>query len=918
MSEKQTNQQNFRIRARLPLITRILVLFGLAAIVLVIGIGFYWNSGYDEFRLKPGDTKLSKEVVAVVNGYERRETDDGVLKYYIKADRATTFSDNHQELENVLLQVFDENNSEISDKISGNKAIYIPAKDDTKNFRIYFAGNVDIKTRYALNIKTEQLAYTKATEIADSETFIEFERENIKGKSFGAIADIKNKTLNLQKDVEINAYASDNENVLSGTNIQTAKLIAGSAYIEQIPEKIKLQKGVQIYLTPDKRTVGELNQPTDIKSETATAYFENKEIKKIDLIGNVYVYQRATDKNTGWTKTRATRALVQIDKELKKLELFENVEIETTSNNSKPTRISASKATYQKDKDRFDLDNNVEIITVNDSKPTKIIATKAIYLQTEGKIFLNGNAQVLQGKDIIKGDELNAILFPDKKIKYAYATGNAYLKQENADRKTEVTADEINAGFGNNEKIQKANAYGQSNVTVIPANSNEYTRFGMSAPQAIKLIFRNDGTLNTLNTQGRTTIKLNAPNSSPDSADKQLTADKVDTVFRNNGNELAKATAIGNAELIIKPLRNSPQNYKSIVKAPRFVCDFYAKNNAKDCSASGNAELIRYPTVSSKKTQQLNANRLNATFNPTTQDAEKFEAFGNAKFNEADRNGIANQITYTANDEFIRLRGGEPTVWDSNARARADEIDWDTKNDRSSLTGKVSTTYYSQKKSGGATPFSNINSPVFLTSAKANFDHNAETALYAGNARAWQDNNYVRADKLLLKQKEGQMYAEGEVQSVLYETNRTVAGRKSKSPVYASADRMQYLRENNLIRYEDNVDIRQGTDRIVAGIANVYLDNNNELRQTIAEKDVIITQPNRRATGSYAEYNASDESVILRGNPAQVNDSESGSSTGREVIVYLKENRVVGNGKTSGNSTGRVRTVYKLKDGKIN
>ena len=81
---------------------------------------------------------LSEDVVAEVNNYERRETENGVLKYYLKADNARTFTDNHQELENVFLQVFDET-GETHDTITAEKAVYIPAEN--KNFNAYFAGN---------------------------------------------------------------------------------------------------------------------------------------------------------------------------------------------------------------------------------------------------------------------------------------------------------------------------------------------------------------------------------------------------------------------------------------------------------------------------------------------------------------------------------------------------------------------------------------------------------------------------------------------------------------------------------------------------------------------------------------------------------------------------------------------------------
>jgi lipopolysaccharide transport protein LptA len=324
---------------------------------------------------------------------------------------------------------------------------------------------------------------------------------------------------------------------------------------------------------------------------------------------------------------------------------------------------------------------------------------------------------------------------------------------------------------------------------------------------------------------------------------------------------------------------------------------------------------VRVPTVPAENrgTQTLLADKLNAFFNQNTQDVERFEAVGNTKFSELDRNGIAEQIVFTANDEIVRLRGGEPTVWDSRARAKSNEIDWDTKNDKSFLRGNVSTTYYSQNQTGGATPFADTKSPVFITSNEAEFNHRAETAVYMGNARAWQDNNYVRSDKLFLQQKEGKLYGEGNVQSVLYDVKSTENGRTSSVPVSASSQKVYYTKETNLLRYEGNVDIRQGTDRITAGIANIFLNKNNEFSKGIIENNVVVTQPNRRATGDWAQYTAENEIVILRGNPARVEDTQNGNTQAAQLTVTMRDKRVVSEGKTNQTNTGRTRTVYKVK-----
>lgn len=888
MKEKTKNinkKHNYQLRAKLPLVLRASAAVGLAVTVLIIGVGFYWGSSNREFRLKPGDTQLSKEVIGVVNGYERRESENGVSKYYLKADKATTFSDNHKELENVYLEVFDRSDPDKLDKLTAKKAIYIPV-ENTKDFRIYFAGDVNIKTRHGLEVKSEQISYEKKTEIAESEVEVEFKRENISGKALGAIINIKERTLELLEDVEIVAMGTESSE-LADANVRHAKIKSGHAFVEQVSEKIIFEKNVEIELIPHKIGSGRLSQPTDIKANKATAFFEEQEITRIELEGNVDVFQKPTSVDPSWMKTKAHRAIATVDKELTKLDLYENVVIEMAANRSKRTLITSNSATYD---------------------------------QVGGKVHLEGSVIVKQGGELVRGDVIDADLTRNKQIKYVRSTGHAFLRQKAPERITEIAAEELNATFTENQHIKKANSIGNSEVIIVPSKFEAYTKLRLFAVKAINLDFRSDGTLSKMKTQGRTTLNLNAPNNSPVAADKTLSADKINTILRRNGKELENATAIGKAVLIVDPLRKSPKNYRTTINAPRFDCNFFEKNNVRTCTGGTGTKTVRIPTDpnGTRGQQTLIAKTLNAVFSRQTSDIKRFDAVGKAKFIEGDRNGVSETIVYTANDRTVRLKGGSPTVWDSHARVRAGEIDWNTSENRSAYRGGVRATYYSQKKTGDATPFRNVNSPVFVTSRAAKFDHDGETAVFTGNSRAWQDKNYVRAEKLTLDRKRGWFDAEGKVQSALYEMERTLGGKKTKTTVYASANKMTYRRNKNLLRYEEKVDIRQGSDRIVGGIAIIYLTGRMELSQTIIERNVVITQPNRRASGDYAKYSASDEIIVLRGNPAKVSDSKNGSSSGRELMVNLRTNRVTGKGKASKNSRGRIRTIYKIKDGKLN
>ena len=871
------NVKDLHFRAKLPYYFRFSAIGLLCVAVIVVTVGFFRERNRPMFHLLPKDTQLSKDVIAEVNSYERLETDGDKPKYYVKADKATTFSDNHQEMENVFFQLYDDNGNP-TDTMTGAKALYIPGEN--RNFTAYLAGSVNIGTRDALKVKTEHIKYTKADDIAEADEAVEFERENVQGKAFGARVHVGEKKLELLKDVEVNTFESPE---MAKSNVREANVRSGSAVFDQPNQRLELRDSVTANIITNRSTAAGA-RTIDVTSGRAAVIFE---------------------------KSDGT------DPVMKQIELLDQVNIQSKEGTSKPTKIEAGYALYDKAADKFDLRNAVHILTVDDEKPTNIKANAAVYQQSSGLINLSGEAEITQASELIRGDEIVAQLYPTKKLKNAAAKGNAYISQTAPERTTELSSPELNASFNENQQMLIANAVGSSSATMTPVGSADYTKVVLSSPQAMHMWFKGEGAFDRMQTDGRTTIQLNVVDNAVDAANKSVTADTVHTFFDADGKFLNKAEAIGNAELLVDPLHASSDNYKTTVEAPRFDCDFYqGTNDAKSCTGSTKAKVTRVPTLAddSHGTQNITADKLIAAFSPKTKDVEQMDAIGSAKFSELDRNAISSQFSFTSVDRTVRLRGSEPTVWDSKARAKAKEIDWDTKNQRSYLRGGVSTTYYSQNQTGGATPFSDTKKPVFLTADNAEIDHRSEVGLYKGNARGWQESNYVRGETFVIDQKNGTFQAEGNVQSLLANAKRKENGKESTVPVYAAAKKMSYGRNEHLLRYETDVDVRQGSDRIVSGIASVYLNDKNEVSQTIAENNVIITQPGRRATGDYAQYNVAEDSVLLRGNPATVDDKENGSSQGGQITVNMRDNRVQSEGRTKESTAGRIRSVYKVKN----
>jgi lipopolysaccharide export system protein LptA len=444
----------------------------------------------------------------------------------------------------------------------------------------------------------------------------------------------------------------------------------------------------------------------------------------------------------------------------------------------------------------------------------------------------------------------------------------------------------------------------------------------LSGGSSLTLDFQAQGDqslLKEMRTDGRSVATMSAPKShanDPRAASKRLTADFIRMNWRMTGKDLEKAEAIGNAELYVEPVQKTPKNDKKTLTASRFDCDFFESGNiTKNCTANGGSKAVLEPwqTTDKRGARTMTAQTMKAMFVRETQDIDRIDATGDAKFNELDRNGTANTIAYTASDETVRLRGGDPTVWDSRARTKAVEIDSNNATHVSVCRGKVATTYYSQEQTNGATPFRKAKSPVYISGDRAEIDHDTGRAVYSGSARSWQDDNYVRGDSLTLYREEKRMETWGHVQSALYQAKQKTGNSTAVVPVFATAEYMRYSDPDRLLHYENNVDIKQGTDRMTSGVADVYLQKDvNEVERTISQKNVTIVQPGRRGTGDWCQYTTADEVAVLTGNPAHVEDAEQGTTDSNRLTMYRRENRVVADDTRGSQSPGRVRSTHKI------
>src|SRR5918996_732918 len=161
------------LRARVPMITRLVAFALLAAGVAVVSVSYYKLRTAEKFRAKSEKPELSKEVTGVVEGYEQRVTRNDRLYLLVKASRDVTFSDGHHELEDVDMSVYPPE-GETPDKISSARAVYQPETNI-----LSFSGNVKIETKEKLKVGTDALSFDQNSGIAHTDSPVSFERENV-------------------------------------------------------------------------------------------------------------------------------------------------------------------------------------------------------------------------------------------------------------------------------------------------------------------------------------------------------------------------------------------------------------------------------------------------------------------------------------------------------------------------------------------------------------------------------------------------------------------------------------------------------------------------------------------------------------------------------------------------------------------
>jgi lipopolysaccharide export system protein LptA len=189
--------------------------------------------------------------------------------------------------------------------------------------------------------------------------------------------------------------------------------------------------------------------------------------------------------------------------------------------------------------------------------------------------------------------------------------------------------------------------------------------------------------------------------------------------------------------------------------------------------------------------------------------------------------------------------------------------------------------------------------PVNVRSNKLDYDGDKSIAIYDGNARLWQDDTDIKADRIMVEDKTGNLHATTHVVTRMTleeasdkpDAKKPAAGPPAK-PTDTTADDLLYEDDKHRATYTGSAHMKGPDGDVTADKIELYLaEQGGQLERAEAEGNVVSKQENRRAFGRHLTYLSKDDLYTMVGLPAKVYDDVAPNCkfTEAATVTFRKE-----------------------------
>jgi lipopolysaccharide export system protein LptA len=553
-----------------------------------------------------------------------------------------------------------------------------------------------------------------------------------------------------------------------------------------------------------------------------------------------------------------------------------------------------------------------------ESLPVGISAARARYDKGKNEVTLAGPVTVSQ--DTRRAEAAGATIFLDARNRMTRAVleGPVRASQQSGSAQLAATATRLTAEFdGETGSLQRAVPEGS--VEVVSKREGSVSRLDAERVE-VAFVGRRSQAVNGTASGGvrlaqEATSGAGATGSEGTTAGsippgrKELTADAMRFNFQPDGRGLRDAETVGAGKLVLVP--SDSKTGERIVTAGQMLMKFAAANRLEAMLGEGGTRITFRPAKNAPAgtvAQESTADRMMTVLDPATQAVKLLTQTGSFQFREGDRQAAAERAVYQTESETLALFG-KPRLWDTEMRARAETILIDLRNGTAEGQGKVQSTHF-----GAASRAE----PTSVLADRVVAERRSQTVHYEGNVRAWRGADVVESATLDVFRSERRVSSGTRVvtshlqPATIVEGSQARNGKRQTRPVTIRAEHLEYFDEGRKASYRGSVRLQTENttleaDRLDAYFADSPAGKAMELERAVAEGNVKVTQPGRRATGEHAEYFSADARIVLSGGPPALYDAEKGFTTGRSLTFYSRDDRLVISGGENSATMSRHR-----------
>ena len=400
--------------------------------------------------------------------------------------------------------------------------------------------------------------------------------------------------------------------------------------------------------------------------------------------------------------------------------------------------------------------------------------------------------------------------------------------------------------------------------------------------------------------------------SSSNTQQVEITAPAME-FFIADGKRLERAETSAGGRITISP--PAGQGPTTRVTAGKFQARFDGQNRLASMHGSPEAKVVS--TAAGEPDRTSTSEAIDVAFRPAG-GIEAVVQQGNVEYRDAERLASADRARYTPGDQLLELTGS-PRMIDKGLLTTARTFRMNRASGEAVAEGNVKTTYSDVREHPNGALLAG-GSPIHVVAHRMSAQRGSAIATYTGDARIWQDANVVDASTIQFDRDRRSVVAQSDgklVSTVLVQVDK----EGNVTPVSITSGRLTYTDDQHDAHFDGGVNARGRDIAVTADHLDAFLvprdqttqnraiKGQGQLQRMVAEGNVVIQAPTRRATGDKLVYTTDDDKFVLSGGTPSIFDAERGKIRGDSLTFFRRDDRVLVEGRDTSPTVTQTRVA---------